>query len=51
MMDKNEKEEIKLKLLFILCVLMFLFVMVMAFRVVKANNEMTVWMLEHGRLK
>ena len=43
-MSEKEKWEIKIKLLFIVNIIML-------FRIVESNNEMTVWMLEHGRLK
>ena len=50
-MSEKEKWEIKIKLLFIVDIMMLLFIIIMLFRIVESNNEMTVWMLEHGRLK
>ena len=50
-MNKKEKWEIKIKLLFIVDIIMLLFIIIMLFRIVESNNEMTVWMLEHVRLK
>ena len=50
-MNKKEKDEIIIKLLFVADVIILLFVIIMLFRIVESNNEMTVWMLEHGRIK
>lgn len=50
-MNEKEKWEIKIKLLFLIDIIMLLFVIVMLFRIIGSNNEMNVWMLEHGRLK
>lgn len=50
-MNDDEKLEIKIKILFLLNIIMFLVLMVMLFKIVETNNEMTVWLLEHGRLK
>lgn len=50
-MSEKEKWEIKIKLLFLIDIIMLLFVIMMLFRIVESNNEIVVWMLEHGRLK
>lgn len=50
-MNEKEKNEIIIKLLFVADVIILLFVIIMLFRIVESNNEMTVWMLEHGRIK
>lgn len=50
-MNDDEKLEIKIKILFLLNIIMFLVLIVMLFKIVETNNEMTVWLLEHGRLK
>ena len=50
-MSERDKWEIKIKLLFLLAIIVGLVVLYMGFRVIESTNEMTVWMLEHGRLK
>ena len=50
-MNEREKWEIKIRLLFLLVVVVGVVVLYMGFRLIEANNEMTVWMLEHGRIK
>ena len=50
-MNEEEKNEIVIKLLFLANVIMLLFIIIMLFKIVESNNEMTVWMLEHGRIK
>ena len=50
-MSEKEKREIITKILFLIDVIMLLFIIIMLFRIVESNNEMTVWMLEHGRIK
>ena len=50
-MNEKEKNEIIIKLLFVANVIIFLFIIIMLFKIVESNNEMTVWMLEHGRIK
>ena len=50
-MNEKEKNEIIIKLLFVANVIIFLFIIIMLFKIVESNNEMTVWMLEHGRMK
>lgn len=50
-MNEEEKNEIVIKLLFVANVIMLLFIIIMLFKIVESNNEMTVWMLEHGRMK
>ena len=50
-MTEKEKREIIAKILFLIDVIMLLFIIIMLFRIVESNNEMTIWMLEHGRIK
>ena len=50
-MSDLEKEELKIKLLFLVVAIMFVGVLYLAFKVITLNNTTTVWMLEHGGLK
>ena len=50
-MSEKEKREIITKILFLIDIIMLLFIIIMLFRIVESNNEMTIWMLEHGRIK
>ena len=50
-MSEDEKEKAKIKLLFLVDVILLIGVIVMLFKLVETNNEMTVWLLEHGRIK
>ena len=50
-MSEKEKREIITKILFLIDVIMLLFIIIMLFRIIESNNAMTVWMLEHGRIK
>lgn len=50
-MSEKEKREIITKILFLIDVIMLLFIIIMLFRIVESNNEMTIWMLEHRRIK
>ena len=50
-MNEKEKWETEIKLLFLIAIIIGLLVLYMGFRLVESNNEMTVWMLEHGRIK
>ena len=50
-MNDLEKEEIKIKLLFLIVLIMLVGVLYLAFKVITLNNMATVWMLEHGGLK
>lgn len=50
-MSDLEKEELKIKLLFLVVAIMFVGVLYLAFKVITLNNMTTVWMLEHGGIK
>ena len=50
-MTDREKEEIKLRLLFVIDIFLLLGIVMILFRIVESNNQMTIWLLEHGRLK
>ena len=50
-MSKREKDEIIIKILFLIDVIILVLVLFMAFKLVESNNETTVWLLEHGRIK
>ena len=50
-MNDLEKEEIKIKLLFLIVLIILVGVLYLAFKVITLNNMTTVWILEHGGLK
>lgn len=50
-MDEFEKEELKIKLLFLIDIIMLAVVLWLGFKIITLNNMTTVWMLEHGGIK
>ena len=50
-MDDDDKLEMKVKLLFVVDLILLVLILFMAFSLITKNNEATVWLLEHGRIK
>ena len=50
-MDEIEKEELKIKLLFLIDVIILVGVLWLGFKVITLNNMATAWLLEHGGIK
>ena len=50
-MDDFEKEELKIKLLFLIDIIILVGVLWLGFKVITLNNMATVWLLEHGGIK
>ena len=50
-MDEFEKEELKIKLLFLIDIIMLAVVLWLGFKIITLNNMTTVWMVEHGGIK
>ncbi len=50
-MDEIEKEELKIKLLFLIDIIILVGVLWLGFKVITLNNMATAWLLEHGGIK
>lgn len=50
-MDEIEKEELKIKLLFLIDIIILVGVLWLGFKVITLNNMTTAWLLEHGGIK
>ena len=50
-MNEKEKWEVAVKLLFFIDLVLFVLILALVFSLIESNNEMTIWMLEHGRIK
>jgi hypothetical protein len=50
-MDEIEKEELKIKLLFLIDIILLVGILWIGFKIITLNNMTTVWMVEHGGIK